>query len=232
MTPRRAMRALVQLIAVSFLASAISVEGQQQHFDPFNNVDSTTNSPKGYITHSGSTLFITVYSESTKTRLDRQCIVKVTNQSLQNISWQTTNGESEASFGDVPFGHYDAEVNAVGYLTAHKEFQVVSPTIPIKLEIVLQKDPAAVDLKVSAEALPAKARKDTKHGVSALKSGKWDEANKRLDAAYKIAPSNADINFLLGYVYYQKKQFGKASDYLGTATNINPRNVQALTLLG
>jgi len=38
------------------------------------------------------------------------------------------------------------------------------------LEIVLQRDPAAFKLDVD-EALPTKARKETKHAVSALKSG-------------------------------------------------------------
>ena len=98
---------------------------------------------------------------------------------------EPTSDIGEASFGDVPFGHYDLEVSAVGYATAHKEFQVVSSLAPIRMEIVLQKDPAAVNLNVADGALPPKARKDTKHGVSALKSGNLNEADKRLNAATK-----------------------------------------------
>lgn len=198
----------------------------------FSAPGSTTSDIKGYENHNGSMVLVTVYSENTKTRLDRQSLVKLTNQTLNTVSWQTTTDESEVTFGDVPFGHYDAEVSAVGYITAHKEFQAINTLAPIKLEIILQKDPAAVDLNVSDSTLPPKARKETKHGVSALKSGKWDEANKRLDAAYKLAPSNPDLNFLLGYLFYQKKDFGRAVDFLGTATNLSPSNVQALTLLG
>ena len=40
------------------------------------------------------------------------------------------------------------------------------------------------------------------------------------------------MNFLLGYLYFQKKDFGRAADFLGSATNLSPHNVQALTLLG
>ena len=197
---------------------------------PFDS-PGTTNGVRGYESHGGAMLLITVYSENPKTRLDRQSLVKVTNQSTQTVSWQTTTDESEVTFGDIPFGHYEIEVSAVGYLTGHKEFQAINTFAPVKLEIVLQKDPAAVQLNID-EGMPPKARKEAKHGISALKSGKWDEANKRLGAAYKLAPENPDVNFLLGYLYFQKKDFGRAADFLGNATNLSPHNVQALTLLG
>lgn len=228
------MRASTSLWPVSlvFFFALVTAFARGQQGDPFNNPGSTTSSVTGYTNRSGTTVLVTVFSESAKTRLDRQALVKLTNRTLQTVSWQTTTDESEVGFGDVPFGEYDVEVSAVGYLTDHKEFRAMTSVVPVKLEIVLHKDPAAVDLKVSPEALPPKARKETKHGLSALKSGKWDEANKRLDSAYKLAPSNADLNFLLGYIYYQKKQFGRAADFLGMATSLSPGNVQALTLLG
>jgi len=202
-----------------------------QHGDVFNNIGSTTSSSPGYENRGGTLLRITVFAETTKTRLDRQSLVKVSNTSSQIITWQTTDERSEVGFGDLPLGHYEVEVSAVGYRTATKEFQAISSFAPINLEIVLEKDPAAVQLNIT-EGMPPKARKEAKHGVSALKSGKWDEADKRLGAAYKLAPENPDVNFLLGYLFYQKKDFGRAADFLGNATNLSPHNVQALTLLG
>ena len=77
-----------------------------------------------------------------------------------------------------------------------------------------------------------KARKETKRAVSALKSAKLDEAEKRLGAAYKLSPTSADLNFLLGYLYFQKRDYTRAGTYLNTAVNLNPRDAQALTLLG
>ncbi|MBZ5687208.1 MAG: tetratricopeptide repeat protein [Acidobacteriia bacterium] len=176
-------------------------------------------------------LRITVFGETAKTRLDRQSIVKLSNTTSHIITWQTTDDRSEVGFGDIPLGHYEVEVSAVGYRTGTKEFQAISSFAPINIEIVLEKDPAAVQLNIS-EGMPLKARKEAKHGVSALKSGKWDEANKRLGAAYKLAPENPDVNFLLGYLYFQRKDFSRAADFLGSATNLSPHNVQALTLLG
>ena len=219
-------------LLVAFSAAS-SAHGQGAVGDPFSAASSSNTSIHNYDSHGGSILFITVFSENFKTRLDRQSIVKLTNEGTQAVTWQTTTDESEAQFGDLPFGKYDVEVSAVGYVPARKNFQAVSSVTPYRFEIILQKDPAAVQFNITTEAgMPPKARKEAKHGVSALKSGKWDEANKRLGTAYKLAPENPDVNFLLGYLYFQKKEFGRAADFLGNATNLSPRNVQALTLLG
>jgi tetratricopeptide (TPR) repeat protein len=228
--PIQAAIPLWSSLLVLLIASCVPAHAQR--YDPFNSLGSTTSNVPGYENRGGTTLRITVFAESTKTRLDRQSLIKLTNTISQNISWQTTDDRSEVGFGDLPSGRYDVEVSAVGFLTTHKEFQAGSSFIPVNLEIVLQKDPAAVALSFVDTAMPARARKETKHGVSALKSGKWNEADKRLAAAYKLAPENPDVNFLLGYLYYQKKDFGRASRFLGTAANLSPSNVQTLTLLG
>jgi tetratricopeptide (TPR) repeat protein len=235
MIPCLLLRAAIRLspsLLLLLVASSCIPAHAQQHYDPFDSLGSTTSNVPGYENHGGTTLRVTVFAENTKTRLDRQCLIKLTNANTQNISWQTTDDRSEVGFGDLPSGHYELEVSAVGYLTAHREFQAVSSFIPVNLEIVINKDPAAVALTFADAAMPARARKETKHGVSALKSGRWDDANKRLAAAYKLAPENPDVNFLLGYLYYQKKELGRASQFLDTAANLSPGNVQTLSLLG
>jgi len=85
---------------------------------------------------------------------------------------------------------------------------------------------------VADHLLSAKVRKEAKRAVFALKSGNLKEAQKQLDQAYKISPSSAELNFLLGYLYFQKKDFTQAGTYLGAAANLNPNNAQSLTLLG
>ena len=231
LVPTRAPHRLWPLLALLLLPGLAISRAQGQHGDVFNNIGSTTSSTPGYENRGGTMLRITVFGETAKTRLDRQSIVKLSNTTSHIITWQTTDDRSEVGFGDIPLGHYEVEVSAVGYRTGTKEFQAIRSLAPINIEIVLEKDPAAVQLNIS-EGMPLKARKEAKHGVSALKSGKWDEANKRLGAAYKLAPENPDVNFLLGYLYFQRKDFSRAADFLGSATNLSPHNVQALTLLG
>ena len=52
---------------------------------------------------------------------------------------------------------------------------------PLDVEIVLQRDPAALNLDVAEAIISPKARKETKHAISLLKSQKLAKAEKRLD---------------------------------------------------
>ncbi|MGA9510712.1 MAG: tetratricopeptide repeat protein [Candidatus Sulfotelmatobacter sp.] len=219
-------------MAVFAATLLLAVTVSAQRGDVFNATGATTNLTPSYDSRGGgSVLLLTVYAGNNKKRLDRQSVVKLTNQTTHTVSWQTTTEQSVASFGDMPFGHYDIEVSAVGYITGHKEIEVISSINTVNLDIVLQPDPTALKLDVD-QSMPGKARKETKHGVSALKSGNLKQAQKWLDTAYQLAPDNSDLNFLMGYLRYQQKDFDHAQTYLGTATSLNPRDVQSLTLLG
>ncbi len=176
-------------------------------------------------------VLLSVFAENGKTHLDRQSVLKITNQINHTVTWQTTDDKSEAALG-LLFGKYEIEISAVGYLSERKEVQANNTLITTRLEVSLHRDPSAVDLNISDEAVPAKARGALKRAVSALKSANLKEARKSLDAAYKLAPSNPDINYLLGYAAYEQKDLAQARNYLGTAANLSTHNVRALVLLG
>jgi tetratricopeptide (TPR) repeat protein len=184
---------------------------------------------------------VTVAAEKKNVHLDRQALLQLINRSTQTGTWQSTNDikqgafqdlVSQGVFTDVAFGEYEIEVSAVGYLSERRQLQVVNSWSPIQLKFFLKRDPEAINLDVPDMGISAKARKEVKRGVSALKSNNLKEAEKQLGAAYGSDPSSSDVNFLLGYLYYEKSDYGRAADYLRAATNINPRNTQALTLLG
>jgi len=191
----------------------------------------TTTLTPGYYSNGGTPLIVKVYTGK-QARLDRQAIVKLSNDSTHYETTQTTDGNSEAAFIGLEFGHYVLEVSAVGYLTERKEFQLSTQNSTYHETLTLEPDPAAVHFKDVDAAMPSKARKSAKRGVSALKSGNLNAAEKWLDAAYKSVPSNSDLNFLLGYLYYQKRDYTSAQSFLGNATQLNPHDAQALTLLG
>lgn len=177
-------------------------------------------------------LIFNVYAERHPVRLDRQALVKLVDVAKQAAMWQTTEDTSRAVFTDIPYGSYEVEASAVGFLSAHKELKVVQNFGPVQIDIVLSRDPSAMNLDVADSILSPKARKQAKHAVSALKSSNLKDAEKRLEEAYKSSPSSPELNFLLGYLYFQKRDFVQASTYLNTAVTLNPRNPQALTLLG
>ncbi|MGO9865564.1 MAG: tetratricopeptide repeat protein [Terriglobales bacterium] len=219
-------------VAVLFLLHLAAAFGLAQANDPFNGINSTTSTTPGYEVRNGGTmLMLSVYAEGGKAHLDRQSVVKATNQSTKSVNWVATNDNSEAAI-ELPFGKYDIEVSAVGYLSEQRELQVGGTFRTIQMDFTLRRDPSAIDLSIAEAALPAKARKEAKQAVSALKSGNLKSAKKSLDAAYKLAPSNPDLNYLLGCLFYQQKDFRQAQSYLGTASHLNSHNVQALTLLG
>ena len=214
---------LVSLLTTTAIAQRAGLN------DPRNLQDVSTS----YETAPGTgVLVFMVYAERSSVPLDRQALLKLVDLTHQSATWQTTEGSSQGVFTNVPYGTYAVEVSAVGYLSAHKELQVTNSLRPEEINIVLQRDPEAINLDVAGAVLSPKARKQTKRAVSALKSGNLKEAQKQLGEAYKVSPSSPDLNFLLGYLYFQKKDFAQAGTYLSTAANLNPHNAQALTLLG
>jgi tetratricopeptide (TPR) repeat protein len=177
-------------------------------------------------------LVFSVYAERTPTHLDRQALLKLVNTKTQTAVWQTTEDTSKGVFTDIPYGSYEVEVSAVGYLSAGKELKVIENFGPVQIDIILHRDPSALNLDIVEAALSSKARKQAKRAVSALKSANLNEAQRHLDEAYKQSPTSPELNFLLGYLYFQKKDFAQAGTYLNTAVNLSPRYSQALTLLG
>jgi tetratricopeptide (TPR) repeat protein len=215
-----------------FFLSLFAVVASAQGVDPYNSIGSTTDTIRGFESRSGgSIVLLSVYAGDGKTRLDRQAVVKATDKSAHTVNWQTTDDRSQVAL-ELQFGTYEFEVSAVGYLSEQKELQIAGALRTIPVQVILRRDPTAVDLNIADAAMPSKARKEVKSGVSALKSGNLKDARKRLDAAYKLAPSSPDLNYLLGYLAYQQKDLGQARSYLGIAANLNPHHVQALTLLG
>jgi tetratricopeptide (TPR) repeat protein len=177
-------------------------------------------------------IVLTVFDGSKKLHLDRQALLKLISSKDQSYSWQTTEANAQGVFTNIPYGQYDVEVNAVGYLGSHQELRVMDTLRPSMVDVVLHRDPSAINLDVTDEVMSPKARKEAKRAISLLKSSKLVEAQKRLEGAYKLSPASPEVNFLLGYLNFQKKDFVQAENYLHTATTFDPRNAQALTLLG
>jgi len=179
--------------------------------------------------------FVVTVVDENRAHLDRQAVVKIHDKKKDIESWDTTSNDSEVTFCSIDFGDYEIDASAVGYLAEHKEWHISGAigNVPERqLQLVMHKDPTAVELSAPDNAIPASARKDAKRAVVALRSANLKEAQKRLEKAFKLAPSNAQINFLYGYLYLQQKDFDKAEASLNRAATLDPHRVQPLTLLG
>ena len=175
-------------------------------------------------------LVVTVVDENGK-HLDRQAIVKVHDDKRNIESWDTTDNEAQMTFCQIDPGDYEIDASAVGYLVQHKD-QHIALVQDRELKLVMHKDPMAVDLSTPESAMPANARRETKLAVNALRSGNFKEAQKQLDKAYKLAPSNAQVNFLFGYLCMGRKEYDKSETYLSQSAALEPRSARTLTLLG
>ena len=185
-----------------------------------------------YQTNPGTSVAVfKVFGEKLSTPLDRQALLKMVNIKDQTVLWATTEEDSQGAFTNVPFGNYDVEISAVGYLSKHQEVHNTNAPLQ-RFEIVLHPDLAAINLDVDDRTVSSKARKEMKRGVSALKSRRFKDAEKHLTEAHNSVPSSGELNFLLGYLYFQQSDYDKASAYLGTAAKLSPHDGQTLTLLG
>jgi len=232
------MRCSARILCVSFCSACLLLPTltAQSPGDMLNGQGSLRDriaTAGSYATAPGTgVLIFNVYSEHKGAHLDRQAVLKLVDLSNQTATWKTTEGTVQGVFTNVPWGNYDVEVSAVGYLSTHKELQVVPTIVQEEIEVLLHRDPAAVNLDVVDPVLSAKVRKQAKNAISALKSRDFTYAQKQLENAYRTDPSSPEVNFLLGYLCFEKKDFARAATYLNTSANLNPRNAQALTLLG
>ena len=219
-----------RLVGLSFLVGFVAAFSAAQSVGSYGRPDSprvvnTTDPDTGVVTFK-------VYTEKIGAPLDRQAIVKLENLGNKTDAWWATDEASECVIPDVAYGNYSAEISAVGYLSTHQELRVVRAQQILEFDIVLHRDPSAVNLDVSDTRLSVKARKATKRAITALKSNDLKNAQKHLDEAFRAAPASSELNFLQGYLYVEKNDFGRAGSYLSTATTLNSQNGQAFTLLG
>jgi tetratricopeptide (TPR) repeat protein len=220
---------LISLHAQVVPADPLGVNSRIRPFDMMRDYNTLPNT---------AVVIFKVFGERNGHLLDRQAVLRLTNPATQFSTWQTTSRDparenlatgSEAVFIDVPLGVYEAEITAVGFLSAHQEVRISTSLAQERFEVILQRDPLAVNLDVTDAEVSAKTRKELKRAVSALKSHSLPEAEKHLNKAYQSSPNNSNINFLLGYLFFEKRDYAQAEKYLSSASTLNP---QALTLLG
>ena len=179
----------------------------------------------------GVKIHLTILDESKKP-LKQQVLIRLTNQDNGRVFFQTTN-RPDSDFPDIPAGKYMAEVGAAGYVGWHAQITIADINHDFSETVLLARDPAAVDLRLNdAGQLPSKARKEAAKGLQALELSNFGEARKYLESANHSYPSSSSINFLLGYLALQQKDESHELAYLTTATKLDPKNLQALNLLG
>jgi tetratricopeptide (TPR) repeat protein len=216
---------VVSLLSIRLLGQVAPGVQQMNEMQPDQAISTYKTAPNTAV------VIVHTYAEEKPASLDRSVRVDLTNLANHVGGFLIVPGHEDAVFVNTVLGKYVISVTAVGYMSTSQEISVLSPARQY-VDIVLHRDPAAVSIGAATGLMPPKARKEAKRAVSLLKSGDLTNAEKHLKAAYVAAPSNADLNFLLGYLYFQKNDYTQAGTYLGTAANLNPHSAETLTLLG
>jgi tetratricopeptide (TPR) repeat protein len=80
--------------------------------------------------------------------------------------------------------------------------------------------------------LAPKLQKELGKALQALRDNKLPEAHKHLDAVYRVAPTDAETNFLLGVYSSQMNEWVQAKSSFENVLSLSPNHLGALLALG
>ena len=91
---------------------------------------------------------VNVFAERNGTHMDRQALLKLVDRTTQKAVWVTTDDRGQGIFTNITYGTYDVEASAVGYLSARREAVMSPALVQMEIDIVLNRDPASVNVDV------------------------------------------------------------------------------------
>jgi Flp pilus assembly protein TadD len=153
---------------------------------------------------------------------------------LYTHSYQSTGDSGMTQFTQVPFAEYWITASAPGYKEGSAEVDVngVQNTSTVSVAVEPTDDNSPTPPEAKGVMLAPKAKKEASAGISAMQAGHYDEARQHLEAAYKLAPGNPDVNDMLGELYIATKDYPKAEQCLRRALSLEPDNASANTDIG
>ncbi len=149
----------------------------------------------------------------------------------QTLSTGPTTG-GKAIFDELGPGEYTAVVDAPGYVTASEHVNITLPNQQEQVIVTLKRDNDS--LMASAPAGPTmllpKLQKELSRAVETLHANNLDAAQKHLDAAYRLAPSNPEVNYLRGLLADRRGNLASAQSSWEKTIALDPKH--SLALLG
>jgi tetratricopeptide (TPR) repeat protein len=150
----------------------------------------------------------------------------LTSQTLS--SGPTTGGR--AIFDELGPGEYTAVVDAPGYLAASEHVNITLPNQQEQVIVTLKRDNDS--LMASAPAGPPmlspKLQKELSRAVEALHANNFDAAQRHLDVAYRLAPSNPQVNYMQGLLADRRGNAAAAQASWEKTISLDPKHNLAL----
>lgn len=145
-----------------------------------------------------------------------------------------TDQSGTIQFTQLPYAEYEVTASGPGYKDGSTSVNVSGARNTVTASVMLEPtadNPATPPDEKGLTLAPA-AKKEASAGVSAMHTGRYDEAEQHLNAAYALAPGNPDVNVMLGELFVTTKDFDKAQNYIARAISIEPDNAAAQADMG
>ena len=91
---------------------------------------------------------------------------------------------------------------------------------------------SVIAYKKAAELMPASVEALLGAVNPLVAQNKWEEVEQTYLAILKNDPKNSTINFRLGQIYYNRKEYPKAEKYFSTALNLYPFDYDSMLMSG
>jgi len=175
----------------------------------------------------GSSIHVSIYERNGEL-LSVPSHVSVSPEGSLVAIQQTVCDNGIVTFTALPSGNYVVTVQAPGFKEASAEAALLEAgEADASITIERAPDPST-DLGAMGVVLAPKASKELSEGIDAIRDAKFDKAQQHLQAAYRLAPGNPDVNSAMGKLYLAQRNIPEAEHYIDRATSLGPDNIEAL----
>ena len=145
---------------------------------------------------------------------------------------QGTTRAGYVRFSDVAPKEYTIQVVASGYEGIVKRLDVPAVRtmeVTVELRPILNgEDPTVA---VGLAVLVPEAQKQLGKAMAALRANEPSKARSHLEAAYRLAPNHAEVNYFFGLYFSQLSDWAQARSYWMTTLDLCPKHLRALLSL-
>jgi tetratricopeptide (TPR) repeat protein len=163
--------------------------------------------------------------------LDGSAVVTLTKLDGAYVD-QKTAKNGYARFNGVHATEYRIQVLAPNYQATTRQLEVQERLLA---KITIEMTPLSVEEAASAVglyALAPKTQREVGKALEELRANKPNDARKHLEAAQKVAPTSAEIQYLFGVYSSQVNEPVQAKAYWMKTLELNPKHLNALLAVG
>lgn len=218
---RSAFLGFVVLISLTAPAARAQFGGRSQNTSPFPAQDASV------------TVVVNV-REMGGGPLEGLAFVKMTSDFKGLHLTASTRDAGAATFPSVSTGDYQIEVSSAGYKTHNETAAVMAGPSSYNVYIYMQPESAPGNASVAPTGtrMTPKLQSEIDKAAEKMRKQQFDEAQKHLEKASRMAPGNPDIQYMWGMLEYYQQHYDLARTKLETAISINPNHERALVSLG